>query len=65
MAPDEVLEAWFSYGEDAEVAGAGDYAWKSAAELHVFAEHRPDDGEERNWRVLDPRREGEEEDEEE
>ncbi len=64
MAPEEVLEAWFAYGEDAEVAGAGDQAWKSATELHAFAEAKPSDPEERNWRVLDPRREEEDEEEE-
>jgi hypothetical protein len=63
-APEAVLEAWFAYGEDAEVVGAGDDAWRSAAELHAFAEDRVEDAEERNWRVLDPRRE-EGEDEEE
>jgi len=64
MASDEVLEAWFAYGEDAEVVGAGDDAWKSAAELHHFAGQRPADGEERNWRVLDPRRAEDDEEEE-
>ena len=64
MAPDQVLEAWFAYGEDAEVAGAGDDAWKSATELHDFAATRPADTEDRNWRVLDPRREDDEEEEE-
>ena len=65
MAADAVLEAWFAYGEDAEVVGAGAAAWKSATELHVFAEARPTEAEERNWRVLDPRREDDEEGEEE
>jgi hypothetical protein len=64
MAAAEVLEAWFAYGEDAEVAGAGDDAWRSATELHAFAETRAEDPEERNWRVLDPRRDGEEDEEE-
>jgi len=65
MAAGAVLEAWFAYGEDAEVVGAGDSAWKSATELHAFADARPTDAEERNWRVLDPRREEEGEAEEE
>ncbi len=65
MAADAVLEAWFAYGEDAEVVGAGDDAWKSANELGTFAAERPPDAEERNWRVLDPRREEGEEGEEE
>lgn len=65
MTSDEVLEAWFAYGEDAEVTGAGDDAWRSASELRDFAEARAGDPEERNWRVLDPRRDGDGEDEEE
>ena len=65
MAADEVLEAWFAYGEDAEVVGAGTDAWKSATELHAFAESRAAEAEERNWRVLDPRREEEADAEEE
>ncbi len=65
MAPDAVLEAWFAYGEDAEVHGAGDDAWRSASELQDFAARRAADPEERNWRVLDPRREEDGEDEEE
>jgi hypothetical protein len=64
MAAEAVLEAWFAFGEDAEVAGAGDGAWKSATELHDFAAARPTDAEERNWRVLDPRREEDDEEEE-
>jgi len=63
MGAEAVLEAWFAFGEDAEVAGAGDQGWKSATELHAFAETRVGDAEERNWRILDPRRE-EDEDEE-
>jgi hypothetical protein len=65
MAADAVLEAWFAYGEDAEVVGAGDAAWKSATELHGFAEARPMEAEERNWRVLDPRRQEEGDEDEE
>jgi len=64
MAPDAVLEAWFAYGEDAEVVGAGDQAWRSPAEIHDFIARRPESAEERNWRILDPRRD-EAEDEEE
>jgi hypothetical protein len=65
MAPEAVLDAWFAFGEDAEVIGAGDDGWKSATELKTFAASRAADAEERNWRVLDPRRGDEEEDEEE
>lgn len=65
MAAEAVLEAWFAYGEDAEVAGAGDEAWTSATELRAFAAAKPADPEERNWRVLDPRRDDEDEEDEE
>ena len=65
MAAEAVLAAWFAYGEDAEVVGAGDDAWRSATELHAFAEARASDAEEHNWRILDPRREDDAEDEEE
>ncbi len=64
MGPDAVLEAWFAYGEDAEVAGAGENGWKSAPELSVFAAAQAEDPEERNWRVLDPRRQDEGDEEE-
>lgn len=55
MSGKEVLEAWFAFGEDAEVADAADGGWRSAAELHDFAE-RPARPDERDWRGLDPRR---------
>ena len=55
MAPDEVLEAWFAYGEDAEVLEAGEHGWRSAAELGDFVDRCAGD-EERDWRALDPRR---------
>ena len=61
-----VLDAWFAFGEDAEVLGAGDDAWVSRSELKDFADTPVRDREERNWRVLDPRRDedadGEEDD---
>jgi len=53
---DAVLQTWFAFGEDAEVLGAAGDAWRSANELHDFAAKPPRDAEERNWRVLDPRR---------
>ncbi len=55
MSRDEVLRAWFAFGEDAEVIDAGEQGWRSAAELDSFAE-RPSGTIERDWRVLDPRR---------
>jgi len=51
----EVLDAWFAWGEDAEVVDAGEQGWRSAAELHDFAARRAGE-EERDWRALDPRR---------
>jgi hypothetical protein len=59
----EVLDAWFAFGEDAEVLDAAEDGWRSANELADFAD-RPAGAEERDWRALDPRRDddsGEEE----
>ncbi len=58
----QVLEAWFAYGEDAEVIDGGDAGWRSANELGDFVDRRAG-AEERDWRALDPRRIGEAEDE--
>ena len=54
----EVLDAWFAFGEDAEVLEAGEAGWRSNTELHDFAA-RPAGDEERDWRALDPRRQDE------
>lgn len=62
LAPRDVLQRWFAFGEDVEVMGAGEQAWKSANELSDFAE-RPAGDIERDWRSLDPRRENELDDE--
>ena len=51
----EVLDAWFAWGEDAEVLDAGDGAWRSANELADFGDV-PAREHERDWRTLDPRR---------
>ncbi len=51
----ELLAAWFAFGEDAEVVDAGEQGWRSAGELHDVVA-RPVSEAERNWRVLDPRR---------
>ncbi len=53
--PNEVLEAWFAFGEDAELVDEDEQGWRSANELHDFAA-RPGEEEERDWRALDPRR---------
>ena len=65
MTASDVVQAWFAFGEDAEVLGGAEEAWRSAAELHDFAGRPPGDAEERNWRALDPRRDADEEAEEE
>jgi hypothetical protein len=54
MDPRDVLDTWFSFGEDAHLIDAGEGAWQSATELHDFAA-RPARAEERDWRALDPR----------
>ena len=51
----EVLDAWFAFGEDAEVVDAGEAGWRSGTELADFAD-RPAGEAERDWRALDPRR---------
>lgn len=56
MSADEVMASWFAFGEDAEVQGAAEHAWTSAAELADFAALPVRDAEDRNWRALDPRR---------
>lgn len=61
LGPEEVLAAWFAFGEDAIVDGEA--GWRSASEIRDFAA-TPASAEERNWRALDPRRHGEDEDDE-
>jgi hypothetical protein len=51
----DVLDAWFAFGEDAEVLDAGEDGWRSGTELADFAD-RPARTDERDWRALDPRR---------
>ncbi|MBV9537447.1 MAG: hypothetical protein JOY70_00790 [Acidisphaera sp.] len=55
MSSRQVLDAWFAWGEDAEVLDAGEAAWRSGTELSDFVD-RPASEEERDWRALDPRR---------
>lgn len=61
LAEQEVLNAWFAYGEDAVVLESGEEGWRSATELNVFAARRPSP-EDRDWRALDPRQHGEADD---
>ena len=49
-----VLDAWFAFGEDATVPDAGEQGWTRAAELHDFAARRAAAAD-RDWRSLDPR----------
>lgn len=58
LSPEEVLAAWFAFGEDAEVQAGEGQGWTSGAEIRGFAETPCTDREERNWRILDPRRIG-------
>ncbi|MEJ1978964.1 MAG: hypothetical protein WDN49_25465 [Acetobacteraceae bacterium] len=53
----EVLDAWFAFGEDAEITDQPQGAWRSSTELADFAE-RPAAEEQRDWRALDPRLHG-------
>lgn len=62
----DVVEAWFQFGEDAEilelrpgqpaeVVDAEHGGWSSEGVVAFFAEE-PAEAEERDWRALDPRR---------
>ena len=55
MNTKDVLDAWFAFGEDAEVIDAGEAGWRSATELSDFVA-RAAAPEDRDWRALDPRR---------
>jgi hypothetical protein len=59
LGHEEVLSAWFAYGEDAVVEDEA--GWRSANEIGDFAA-QPAAAEERDWRALDPRRQGGEDD---
>ena len=61
MNTKDVLEAWFAWGEDAEVVDAAEGGWRSATELGDFAD-RPAGAEECDWRAIDPRRLGDDDD---
>lgn len=61
----DVTAAWFAFGEDAVVAGVTEGAWQSANDLPAFAAAPPRDREALNWRIIDPRRLDEDEDDEE
>jgi hypothetical protein len=58
------MQAWFAFGENAEVADAGEAGWQSGTELADFAD-RPAGDEDRDWRALDPRRDDADEDDDE
>ena len=63
--PADVTKAWFAFGEDALVDGVSEGAWSSGTELKDFAANPPRDAEDRNWRILDPRRLEDDDDEDE
>ncbi len=63
MMPEQVIEAWFMFGEDAQVHGAPSGAWSSQAELKDFSERPLSESEQRDWRAIDPRRAVDEEEE--
>jgi hypothetical protein len=63
MSTKDVLDAWFAFGEDAVVLEAEENGWRSGTELGDFVD-RPSGAEERDWRALDPRRLGGDEEDE-
>ncbi len=54
---EDVMSAWFAFGEDAEARDATGQGWSSAADVQGFAAKAPRSKAERDWRSLDPRRE--------
>jgi hypothetical protein len=62
---EDTLNAWFAFGEDAEARDASGEGWTSANDVPAFAARPPRTKAERDWRSLDPRRPGVEEDDEE
>ncbi len=62
MSTKDVLEAWFAFGEDALVVDAEQGGWRSANELGDFVDTLAGI-EERDWRAIDPRRDGQDDDE--
>lgn len=62
MSAEDVLNVWFAFGEDAEVLGGAEGAWRSGPELKTFVDRPVRDAEERDWRALDPRRDAADED---
>ncbi|GBQ64671.1 hypothetical protein AA103196_0937 [Ameyamaea chiangmaiensis NBRC 103196] len=58
----DVLNAWYAYGEDAEVKDAGENGWQSGSEIAAFVGTVATPME-RDWRSLDPRSEHDDEDE--
>jgi hypothetical protein len=61
-------EAWFAFGEDAVIGDPEgrsiEGAWNSGNELVDFSAGPPRDREDRNWRMIDPRKLASEEDDE-
>lgn len=61
-----VQKAWFAFGEDAVIGDAEgrtiEGAWNSGSELADFAVAPPKSREDRNWRMIDPRKLAAEED---
>ena len=55
LSPRQVLDAWFAWGEDAEISDNPQGAWRSATELADWSERAASE-EDRDWRALDPRR---------
>lgn len=54
MGAAEIMTAWHSFGEDAEVLEAGVAGWRSTTDAQAFAEQRAP-ASERDWRAIDPR----------
>ncbi len=55
LAAAEIITRWMTFGEDAVVVDAGEGGFLSAPEIGNWAKFKAN-AEERNWRILDPRK---------
>jgi hypothetical protein len=55
LTPAEIAAQWLAFGEDAVVVDGGEGGFQSATEIGKWAQFKAG-AEDRNWRVLDPRK---------
>ena len=55
LSPADIVASWMAFGEDAVVLDADEGGFQSAPEIGNWAKFKAN-AEERNWRMLDPRK---------